>query len=206
MRRVAHRSLAHNPRRRQQAALRSRNIAVTCFPSSIHSRRSPTGFRSRLPSGLTCRTQCPFRGDPPIISRRPGWHDGPHETIPCALRIRVARKIRGDIWFRVSCDPEFQYQALLAAWEQVVECQKSVECCRRRGRRMWRSGCQAVDKAGRWRVSISASEVEENEYWDVILRYLLGEVKKTYLAHGDLEMLRGNLAGSREAILTRQQS
>jgi hypothetical protein len=115
-------------------------------------------------------------------------------------RIRLARKIRGDIWLRVSCDAEFQYQALVAAWEQVVACQKYVECCRRRGLRMWRSGCQAVDEAGRWRVSISASEAEENEYWDYILRYLLDEVKKTYRAHGDLEMLRRNLAGSRGAI------
>jgi hypothetical protein len=64
-------------------------------------------------------------------------------------RIRLARKIRGDIWFRASCDLEFQYQAMVAAWEQVVECQKCVEWCRREGGRMWRSGCQAVDKAGR---------------------------------------------------------
>jgi hypothetical protein len=115
-------------------------------------------------------------------------------------RIRLARKILGAIWFRVSCDPEFQYQALVAAWEQVVECQKSVECCRRRGWRMWRSGCQAIDKAGRWRVSISATEAWENGYWNEILRYLLDEVKKTYRARGDLEMLRWNLAGSRGAI------
>jgi hypothetical protein len=49
-------------------------------------------------------------------------------------------------------------------------------------------------------VSISATEALENEYWEMILLYLLGEVKNTYLAHGDLEMLQRNLAGSRWAI------
>ncbi len=113
------------------------------LPASIPGDRRPASATACRPASAAAPSAL-FRGDPwrnrpgagripvAIPDHQPQARAGmmaPRRRFQCACRSDSARKIRGDLWFRVSCDREFQYQALIEragaparyAWEEFFE-------------------------------------------------------------------------------------